>query len=285
MKTPNTKGFTIAELMVAVAIMAIALTAMGWVFKISIDAQRMSAATTEISRKLRAITDQIEADFQGVRVDMPAAIYNKRSTDDGIAADRIWFVANGDFQTTRQYKNNGTDKTVFGNMAQITYAMSEEDVPNKVPNPLSTDPKDGDQKYLLRRQTIFTADTEWADPANTQKTEYIEKASMPWMITNIVSEPNNSGLQSLTRIPLIPSDGNDVPFIIAKGVENFRIEMLNAASAIDPNGALNWADANDNHKIKTYPQALKFSFRLYSKTKINGKPLSKSFSHIVDLQQ
>ena len=58
------KGFTISELLVAVGLLAAVLAVSGIIFNYSIEAQRTASATAKIMRTLRAITDQLNINFQ-----------------------------------------------------------------------------------------------------------------------------------------------------------------------------------------------------------------------------
>ncbi|MHC4646661.1 MAG: type II secretion system protein, partial [Planctomycetota bacterium] len=63
------KGFTIIEVVVSIGILAVIVSFAGVVFKVSIESQRMAAANAEIMQKFRAITDQLNSDFKGLRKD------------------------------------------------------------------------------------------------------------------------------------------------------------------------------------------------------------------------
>ena len=133
-KLRTNKAFTLIELVVAIAILAMVLSFAGVVFKVSIGAYRTAIANAEIMRKLRAITDQLNTDFKSVGKGMPIVVWR----------DRIVFLANGDFQSIRQYTDlSGTKKTVAGNLASIFYGMTDT-VPNG--------------QVLSRGQTILTSD-------------------------------------------------------------------------------------------------------------------------------
>jgi prepilin-type N-terminal cleavage/methylation domain-containing protein len=61
------KAFTIVELLVAMAIIVVMLAGSGYVFSTAVQAERTARATAEIARKIRGITDQLNADFKGIR--------------------------------------------------------------------------------------------------------------------------------------------------------------------------------------------------------------------------
>ena len=63
------KAFTITELLLAISLMVVLMATSGVVFKTAVTAHRTASATAEIARKLRGITDQLNADFQAPRKD------------------------------------------------------------------------------------------------------------------------------------------------------------------------------------------------------------------------
>ena len=133
------------ELVVAIALLVMVLFFSSLIFKVSIDSHRISSANAETMQKLRAITDQLNADFKGFIRDAPMAIRFVRDAD-GVRYDSIAFLSNGDFQSIRQYwytKSGGglALKTVFGNVASIYYGQANND-----PN------------ILARKQKILTSD-------------------------------------------------------------------------------------------------------------------------------
>jgi prepilin-type N-terminal cleavage/methylation domain-containing protein len=134
-------GFTIAELMVAVAMMAAVLAGTGYIFKMAIDAQRAANATAEIMRNLRGITDQLNSDFEGLQKDAPFAIWFQQSGwrrvgDPNTRLDEIMFFAAGDFSS---YRNNygitttTGNEVLKGNMARIWYGQGDTKDPKDNP--------------------------------------------------------------------------------------------------------------------------------------------------------
>ncbi len=156
------KAFTLIELVVAVALLAMVCFFAGTIFKVSINAYRTAGANAEIMQKLRAITDQLNADFKGIRSDAPLLIWfhkNSHPTDPN-RYDQIMFFADGDFQSTQLYDeatgepdNKSGDKLVKGNVARIHYgqAVDKQRDPPRLPE------KEED-RLLARRRHILTAD-------------------------------------------------------------------------------------------------------------------------------
>ena len=142
------KAFTLIELIVAVALLAMILSFSGLIFKVSIETYRTAGANAEIMQKLRAITSQLDTDFKAIRTDTPLLIWFKQ--DDPNRYDQVMFFANGDFASTQLYENGNNavpdpngNRLVIGNVARLFYGQAQPD-----PN------------LLARRQHILTADTE-----------------------------------------------------------------------------------------------------------------------------
>jgi len=104
------KAFTLIELVVAVGLLAMVLAFAGTIFNVSIDTGRTAGANAEIMQKLRAITDQLNTDFQGLQKDGYLILRsqfsdNRREYDTTfswrgpVRTDRLYFFATGDFQS------------------------------------------------------------------------------------------------------------------------------------------------------------------------------------------
>ncbi len=250
------KAFTLIELVVAIAILVMVVSFSGVIFKVSISSYRTAAANTEIMQKLRAITDQLNSDFKGVRRTFPASVRHHRVG--GLRSDCIAFLANGDFQSTGQY----VGRTVVGNVASIFYGLAD---------PPATTPKD---KILVRRQTILTYDSSVPiiDPMNLDE-EYYTKSLAEWRV--LPPDPNY-----WTMNPTIdPNDYKDLVMYMAKGVDDFAIQFSRWEPAIMN---YSWFPMNIELPLPTQhvtAKAIKFTFTLYDSKGIirNGR----KFTHIV----
>jgi prepilin-type N-terminal cleavage/methylation domain-containing protein len=270
------KGFSITELMVAVAVLAITIAGMGTIFKISVQSYRTANATAEVMRNLRAITDQLNADFKSIRKEMPLAASfclhegtDAKGQPHQVRSDMIRFFANGDFQSVQQYryrdsKGNLKTKTVAGNAADIFYVQSAS------PNHDSVEPEIRPKKILARNQTIFTSDTTLTEPNSP---EYAEGSLAEWR----VSQPDPDWLARPTAEP-------QSPIFMAKGVDNFAIQFWNATkkswwpAALQPDKPSYWPDDKPSD-WGTWPDAVKFTFTLYDSKAVLKKGMT--FSHIV----
>ena len=115
------QGFTIVELLVAMSLLVMLLGLSGMVFNTTVAAHRAAGATIDVSRNLRAVTEQLNADFRGLRKDAPLTLWFELNPATNQRYDQIQFFADGDFQTTKQYFDGTGNKTLYGNMARIYY--------------------------------------------------------------------------------------------------------------------------------------------------------------------
>ncbi len=283
------KGFTLIELVVAVALLAMVITFASVIFRVSIEAYRTAGANTEIMQKLRAVTDQLNADFKG-------AIWNPQgkvrfgfgnSDIDGknveVRSDSIAFFANGDFQSTKQYpytKSSGGEglKTISGNVATIFYGLAD------VTGYDQREKYDPKKKILVRRQTILAADSSLKNdldldpPGEDQPGEYCNTKSLSELIADefdandIMDKPN-----------LDPNDVNDLVMYMADGVDDFTIQYV----GLDDTGKEfnQWRPENGDiplpEDFRFGPLAFKFTFTLYDSKGIIER--GREFTHIVYL--
>ena len=289
------KGFTLIELVVAVAILAMVISFSTVVFKVSIKAQRIASANMEIMQKMRAITDQLNADFKGFIKDAPSRVKfddaesykdNKLhyfSDDDKIkvSEDSILFFASGDFQSTGQYVYDGDDddrRTVIGAVACIYYGIA--DVTSYKPEE-EPDPK---KKVLVRRQTILIGDDKddnWNGSGElTDWQEYCEE-SLAEAIADPNFDPNDASFMARPELDPYDDDANDLAMYMAKGVDDFTIELAEWASELkwEPEDSNSFDDCEDKD-IET--KALKFSFTIYDSRGVIEK--GRRFTHIVYLK-
>lgn len=149
------KAFTLIELVVAVGILAMVLSFASVIFRVSIGSHRTAIANAEIMQKLRAITDQLDADFEALRKDgeifvvwvataPPAADPTDPRAYERF--DRIMFFSDGDFQSY------STNPMVRGNVARICYMLAKKDN-------VWAQAQDREKRILARTQHILTADS------------------------------------------------------------------------------------------------------------------------------
>jgi len=274
------KAFTLIELVVAVALLAMVLAFASVIFKVGIGAFRTAGANAEIMQKLRAITNQLNADFKGqiwnpkgkISFNLREVIIGGKSAE--VRADRIVFFANGDFQSTGQYDG----KTVAGNVASIFYGQAAK------PDPHKGAPE---EKILVRRQTILTADSKVGNKDLDDLGEYCNKESL----ADLIADPFFDANDLIKKRPDLDPDNlteDDLVMYMAEGVDDFTIQY--AGWDYTDKEFNEWQPSNDdlkNNKLAWkdkffIPSALKFTFTLYdSKGIIRG---GRTFTHIVYLQ-
>lgn len=159
MTNKKNNAFTIVELVVAMGLLVMLVGLSSMVFSSSVKAHRKAAATIEITRNLRVITEQLTADFRGLRKDAPMMFrFEPVGTDtDGsgtidadeyVYYDMTHFFADGDFQAM--------DPVVSGNLSRIYYghANSQDLFTDNTLTP------DFDTYHVLSRKAhILTADS------------------------------------------------------------------------------------------------------------------------------
>lgn len=177
MRRYDNKAFTILELLVAMALLVAMMAVSGLVFKMAIDAHRRAEATSELTRRLRAIVNQLDADFKGLRTDceifigwvpVPVDAQGKQLPSNTPPAnvhhyarfDKILFYANGNFQTYSQWPYTDNTKTpptwldyVPGNIARVCYSHAEDGTAGS--NPIGQSPS---KRVLARSQHIYAPD-------------------------------------------------------------------------------------------------------------------------------
>lgn len=154
------RGVTLPELMVAVAITVGMLLLTGMVFKSATDASGQSMAYQEILQQARAVMQQLDQDFRGLRPDLPMAIifegYDERNypnwgdpdeIDKVIRCDRIVFFADGNYQIQ---DHDNPIQTFSANVARIYYGQEADAV--EIPDSGSPD-----RRILFRRYKLLTA--------------------------------------------------------------------------------------------------------------------------------
>jgi len=298
------KGFTLIELLVAIGILAVVVSFAGVIFNVSVDAHRTAMANAEIMQKLRAITNQLNADFRGLSKDseifvvwvaraLPARSgYRDNDLDGYERFDRIMFFANGDFQSY------GVGPVVRGNMARICYMIARRD-------DAGPEVQDRAERVLARTQHILTSDPalpDFLDPNSFSDPQWVEwnnryeydKISseawkrIPWqnkrdmlsVITN--TRVGTSAVNRQIRGAMVdPADANSIHMLLCEGVGEFKIQGWYDAQRrwvpeVDPDGDGNLADTHfydlsDDLSEPNVPGVL-YPYPPYGGVKINNMP-------------
>ncbi len=249
------------------------------IFKVSINAHRTAIANAEIMQKLRAITNQLNADFRGLSkeseifvawVAKPVPANYKDNDLDGYERfDRIMFFANGDFQSYR------ANPMVRGNIARICYMVARK-------NNIRPEGQDRAERALARTQHILTADpalADFLDPNSfgdvqwyqwNNRSEYDKITSEAWKSIPWDSKANmlsvitdvkigNSSVSEQIRGAMVdPADPNSIHMLLCEGVGEFKIQGWYDAQQqwvpeVDPDGN---GDLTDTHFYPTDPNAV-----------------------------
>ncbi|MHC4158574.1 MAG: PilW family protein [Planctomycetota bacterium] len=299
------KAFTLIELVVTVALMGMVIFFTSIIFRTSVDAHRTSTANAEIMQKLRAITDQLNADFKGFRWS-PWLKINfgfGESQIDGqtvdVRSDRVLFFANGDFQSTGQHGLQGKtkDETVVGNVAAVFYSLAD------IPSYSTEENRNPRKKILLRRQTILTAEADWDNLDLQQAGEYSDEEGLSSLselaaeqIASVVNWWDTADFNGLvSERQLDPEVEEDLVKYMAKGVDDFSVQYVgvdydefgNVEDLFEfnewrpTNKVLNRNNKDEWSDEPFLPSALKFTFKLYDSKGVikNGR----TFTHIVHL--
>jgi len=249
------KGFTITELLVAIGLLVAVLAASTMVFHYSIEAQRTAMATTEIMRTMRAITDQLNMDFAGLRKNGEIFVIWKAESGTHERFDRVMFFANGDFQSY-----GGDPAVVRGNLARISYMLAKT-------NNVRASGQSPQKRILARTQHILTADAafpianvnpvafstdqewfKWHNWFEYDRMTMEQWKNMPWnkkaemlsVITDVRVDPSVPD-NLLMGANIDPADPNSIHMLLCQGVGQFKVQGWYAPQKrwvpeVDPDG-------------------------------------------------
>lgn len=262
----------------AMGILAMVMGFASVIFRVSIDAHRTAMANTEIMQKVRAITDQLNADFKGLNKDSeifiawvakPVSAGGTKDNDlDGYERfDRVVFFADGDFQS------HGSNPTIRGNTARICYMLAKKPAAIAGQPPIKADGQEARKRILARSQHIMTADAalpNFFDPNNFTDSQWYEwnnryeydkmsleqwkqipydqKKNMLSVITGIrVDVPTVS--EDFWGCNIDPADPDSIHMLLCQGVSEFMIQSWYDAQQrwipeVDPDGDGSLADTD-----------------------------------------
>jgi len=125
------RGFTLIELVVAVGILAMMLALGGVVFNVSIDTYRTTKANSEIIQTVRAVTDQLAADFRNLQKDgylfLRTKFYTFTPNDrekppEYFQKSQAYFFSIGDFQSWFSNHASNIARIYFGHDTQSWFS-------------------------------------------------------------------------------------------------------------------------------------------------------------------
>jgi prepilin-type N-terminal cleavage/methylation domain-containing protein len=294
------KAFTLIELVVAVAILAMVMSFAGVIFKVSIAAYRTATANTEIMQKLRAITDQLNRDFKGLQKDGYLILHSEEITrrefanslsPDIFRADRLYYFSAGDFQSW-------FDPGIRSNIARVYFGHDRASLDDVVGVVVS--------KWNLARDVMLLTPGYSSVDCNT--ISYAEcKAQIP-LVLNWANELLSFSVPIDIRI-----DPDDVRRLMCQNAGQIVIEWTDGTKYPAPNNSLAWFGFDMPRTVvhpdipadpayedieytldlpiyyrafwtpvtpkQLWPKALKFTFTLYdSKGTLKG---GRTFTYIV----
>jgi prepilin-type N-terminal cleavage/methylation domain-containing protein len=304
------KAFTLIELVVAIALLAMVFAFTAAIFQVGISSYRTAAANAEIMQKLRAITDQLNADFRGLRPDAPLLMWFEDAN--GLRFDQIMFFADGDFQSIQWYDAatgeptpTGGDEPVIGNVARIFYGQAQPD-----------------RSLLARRWHILTAGPNIINWPHDDMSDF-DDSTGPYKLNDFYEHDWLSLIQwktidwgihgdvivdtcfSNSNRPLVDTgDPNTLHLLMCDGLGSFTIQWAYWDSSNElqwypehshfvvnpfgiyfnvPGSITGWRDVLAGaNRYDVYPEALKFTFRLFDSKGIIKD--GRVFTHIVYLE-
>lgn len=269
-------AFTLVELTVAVALLAMMISFATLIFDMSIDTHRVAMANAEIMQKLQAITGQLNADFEELRKDGYLILRSevqlgKREYQDSdlrdFRADKLYYFSTGDSQSW-------FDTDIRSGIARIYFGHEGISIDNA---PVS--------EWLLARDVQLITPGEFGiDDCNGLS--YAEfKANVSDTLDDADSLFDVDPCDPDIGVQIdIQADPNDIRSLMCEGVGEMIIEWTDG---VGPNGLLDWEGGDYEYQWtpdipqENWPKALKFTFTLYdSKGVLEG---GRTFTHIVYL--
>ncbi len=272
------KGFTLAELVTAVAILAMLAGFISVIFKSSIDGYRSAGANTEIMQNLRAITEQLNTDFEGLCKDgyliiqkeahSKRRVYENNPETEDVFMDRIYYFTTGDFQSWE-------NASVKSNIARIFWGHDSNSL-----NPNNNDPPLSKCK-LARDIVLLTPGVVPAElPEDCRSVSFAQIKNEPNVAYLLkLIDPNEQDILT-DSITMDIQSLEDVGRLLCESIGEFKIEWTEGN--IDSEGLLVW-DSNEVawRPNGQKPKALRFTFTLYDSRGILQD--GRRFTHIVYL--
>jgi prepilin-type N-terminal cleavage/methylation domain-containing protein len=297
------RGFTLIEIVVAIGILVMVVGFSGVIFQRSIGAYRTAMAQTEIMRKLRVITEQLDSDFQGLQKDGFLILYsqvisrNEYATDaapGNFMADRVYFFCTGEFQSwfrTNLISNIarvylGHDRASIGSLPTSQWRLARDVnllCPGELSPPIDVNTKSYAEWKADVAYTLSDADSilinnppviDVAGDPNTVRNLFCENAGelkIEWTDGTLNTLDNSLawfGLMMPRKVGLLPGIPGDSAYSSIEPIE-------------PPSSTVYRATWQPSTQTAMWPKALKFTFTLYDSRRMF--PQGQTFSHIVYL--
>jgi len=268
------KAFTLIELMVAIALLAMVLSFSGVIFKLSINSHRTSGANTDIMQKLRAVTDQLNIDFRKLPKDAYLILhceeqigrieYEDSTATGNFRADRIYYFCTGDFQSWY-------DDNVKASIARVYFGHDGISLFDLIMNkPVS--------RWNLARDIVLLTPGQII-PAPPPIVDYndISYAACVANTPLILADADRLLSPPLTGLPPvinIRDDANDVRRLMCENVGEIRIEWSDGTR---------YPSTHLNPDLRNKLVWFGYSTPKISWILINGLPLDPVYTTIEDL--
>ncbi len=276
-------AFTIVELLVAMALVAVLLVVSGAVFRYSVQAYRAASAMAEIMQKYQAITYRLKTDLVGLQKEGEICVVWVPGTDttgDNIVdkferLDRFYFFTAGSFQTYNvwTYQEGGTAKqgVLHGHTARVCYMLAGDGQGKRAADLPPHKRILGRSQHLYTSANVSTDFPNWASFTSEQNNyfEFDTKTAAQWRnepIWNPKAASQKSdmaerildvdlfapfGPQGSERrgIQIAPSVPLNLHLMLAQGVGQFRVQgwfdrEKRWLPEIDPNGDGDYRDSD-----------------------------------------
>jgi len=277
------KAFTLIEMVTAIAVLVIIISFASVIFKASIDSYRTANANTEIMQKLRAITGQLNKDFEGFCKDgylyirnepKPSRdIYPNSSQQEQVRMDRIYFFTTGDFQSW-------SNPNVKSNIARVFWGHDSDSLDETSPPDVIPLSKCRLARDVCLIKPITPSSPDQIDDSNNISFAQCKADEADFDI--LEGDPNDAAGIMYVSVPTDFSiDPNNVRRLMCENIGEFRIEWTWGFTAL---GSLYWEPQRAMSELKPNhdkPKAIKFTFTLYDSKRILKE--GRRFTHIVYL--
>jgi prepilin-type N-terminal cleavage/methylation domain-containing protein len=273
----NNKGFTLVEMITAIAVLVIIIGFSSIIFRTSIDSYRTANANMEIMQKLRAITGQLNTDFEGfckdgyliIKTGRVTRYEYKGDTDfNTVNMDRIYYFTTGDFQSWSNANVRSNIARVFMGHDDISISDANT-LPFRIP--LS-------QCKLARDVCLLTPDSA-SEIDDSNNISFAQCKAYPLALEG---DPNAAnGILNASVPTEISINQNNVRHLMCENAGEFKIDWTIGEINSITKRLIWYSQSRTWLTTDTKPEAIKFTFTLYDlKGVLKG---GRRFSHIVYL--